>query len=99
MIVGLLAGRLTVMWKSCRTCHPRLVSNSTDHHPPAPRQTPPRGSSLALKVPPHAVTSKPLSPLSPIRKLDTGPYVGFSFNPLFFGHTESTLSKANEKIT
>jgi hypothetical protein len=57
-----------------------------------------RRSSLALKVP-HAVSSKPLSPLSPIRKLDTGPYVGFSFNPLFFGHTESTLSEANEKIT
>ena len=65
----------------------------------SPKRTHRRGSSLALKVPPHAVSSKPLSPLSPIRKLDTGPYVGFSFNPLFFGHTESTLSEANEKIT
>ncbi|EDR03520.1 uncharacterized protein LACBIDRAFT_307301 [Laccaria bicolor S238N-H82] len=62
----------------------------------SPKRTHRRGSSLALKVPPHAVSSKPLSPLSPIRKLDTGPYVGFSFNPLFFGHTEST---ANEKMT
>lgn len=60
----------------------------------SPKRTHRRGSSLALKVPPHAVSSKPLSPLSPIRKLDTGPYVGFSFNPLFFGHTES-----NEKMT
>ncbi|KIK04981.1 hypothetical protein K443DRAFT_378613 [Laccaria amethystina LaAM-08-1] len=32
----LLAG-LTMMWKSWRRCHPRLVSNSTHHHPPAPR--------------------------------------------------------------
>ena len=37
MMVGLLAGRLTVMWKSCQICHPRLVSTSTNHHPPAPR--------------------------------------------------------------
>jgi hypothetical protein len=64
----------------------------------SPKRTHRRGSSLVLKVPPHAVSSKPLSPLSPIRKLDTGPYVGFSFNPLFFGHAESTLSEANEKM-
>jgi hypothetical protein len=61
------------------------------------RVTTHRRSSLALKVP-HAVSSKPLSALWSIRKLDTGPYVGFSFDPLFSGHTESTLSEANEKI-
>ena len=100
IMVGLLAGRLAVMGKSCRTCHPRLVSTSTNH-PPAPWHGSAyrNGSSLALKVPTHAVSSKSLSPWSPIQQLDTCPYVGFSFNSLFFGHTNSILNEANEKIT
>lgn len=82
--------------------YPRLVLTSTNHHPPAPRhgladrRGPTRGSSLASCS--CSIFQASLSPLSPVTKLDTGPYIGFSFNLLFFGHTESTLSKAGGRI-
>jgi len=86
-MIGLLAGRVD--------SDVEVMSNMTSS-----TQAHRRGSS-ALKVPPLTVSSKPLSALSfnpKTRKFDTRPYVAFSFNPQFFGHTKATLSEANEKI-
>ena len=69
--------------------------------PELPKRSHRRASSLALNFegPRSCSILQPLSPLSPIRKLDTGPYVGFSFNPLFFGQTEFTSSEATKNST
>ena len=84
------------------------MSTSTKHRPPAPgpgltespEEDPQQREFVGLEGPyPCSILQASLSSLSPIRKLDMGPYVGFSSNPLLFGHTESTLSEANEKIT
>ena len=46
---------------------------------------------------PCSILPASLSPLSPIRQLDTGPYDGFSSYPLFFGQTEFTLIRGQRK--
>lgn len=49
-----------------------------------------RANMLRTSTRVPAATSSRSPNATSLRKLDTGPYVGFSFNPLFYGHPELT---------
>lgn len=57
--------------------------------PLPPLKTIPRRPSMSIILSPSAGSS---SPGSPVRRLEAGPYAGFSFNPLFFGNTSNSHS-------
>ncbi|KAF8151776.1 hypothetical protein B0H34DRAFT_728961 [Crassisporium funariophilum] len=61
-----------------------------------------RAPLSSLKIPPRESSStyfliSPTTKKSPVRRLDPGPYAGFSFNPLFFGHAEEPRQDLKEK--
>jgi len=57
-----------------------------------------RAKPSPLKIPPREAGSTYLR-ISPVAKsqLDPGPYVGFSFNPLFFGPADSSKDESTDK--
>ncbi|TFK38400.1 hypothetical protein BDQ12DRAFT_683611 [Crucibulum laeve] len=78
---------------------PTSTRSPSNHHTSVRPQLRPRLSSLRFPLRDSKGRTPAQSPIaitSPTRRVDTGPYAGFSFNPLFFGKAELTSSTTSK---